>query len=82
MRRSGRTTRLIDVAIQELFTKGWTVPVDHHSSFTCEERTMNKRMSRIMIDRLRNEHHMEEGKHFIAARDKRLGLVKFELKTK
>lgn len=67
-RQSGRSTRIIDACIQELFETGKTCPQDHYWD---EKRTIhqnieaNKRLIQIIFNRLHDEHHN----------------VQFELKT-
>lgn len=57
MRASGRTTRLVDQAIQELFTKGSTTFMDHHFG---ENPKQHRRACEfgfdILLKRLASEH--------------------------
>lgn len=58
MRRSGRTTRLIDAYVQELFTKGEVVVLDHwwpgkediESPYKANNHIFHKFMDRMMVD--------------------------------
>jgi hypothetical protein len=59
MRRSGRTTRLIDTAIQELFTTGETQPMPHMDVPLNRWYREQKRMVDILMRRLRMEHRVE-----------------------
>lgn len=54
-RRSGRTTRIIDQAIQDLFNNGSTLVLDHHRTEKMDERTF-----KIFLKRLHNEHQIVE----------------------
>lgn len=51
IRRSGKTTRLIDKYIQELFTGEEIHPTDHYID-TYHPYTSMERMSRYLIDRI------------------------------
>jgi len=53
-RMSGRTTRGIDAAIQELFKKGEVVLRDHHENGKNDR--MNARFSELFEARFRREH--------------------------
>lgn len=53
MRASGQTTRLVDEAIQTLFTTGSVVCKDHHDNSRSHTRLML-----IVVDRLQQEHGM------------------------
>lgn len=63
-RRSGRTTRIIDEAIQELFVKGKCVVKDHHYGLDCNShRKANTFTFRILLRRLELEHgHLDQFK--------------------
>jgi hypothetical protein len=60
MRRSGRTTRLIDAYVQELFTKGEVVVLDHwcwwfgkediESVYKANMHIFHRFMDRMMVD--------------------------------
>ena len=50
-RATGRTTRLIDYYIQELFIKGEILVKDHDST-----RDIDRRLFRLVFNRLSNEH--------------------------
>jgi len=58
-RRSGRTTRCADQAIQTLFEKGYVYLIDHHDT---------ERMSKYLLDiverRLDREHRLVRGVHY------------------
>ena len=51
MRKSGRTTRIVDEAIQTLFTKGRVYVRDHHSTLK-----MDRYCYDIVVRRLHSEH--------------------------
>lgn len=53
MRRSGRTTRLADNCIQELFTKGYTICRDHYT----ESELPSRLLFDIVVRRLNSEHN-------------------------
>lgn len=53
MRRSGRTTRLVDWAIQQLFSGNTVTIADHHESFDNQ-----KRLVKLVANRLQNEHNV------------------------
>jgi hypothetical protein len=55
MRRSGQTTREIDAAIQELFTKGKIVVGDHHGT-----READRHQFMGILGRMAHEHPNEE----------------------
>lgn len=64
MRRTGRTTRQIDQAIQELFTTGKTELVPHwFESYKEAMQQERSRMAKIMWQRLTLEHGMNKD-HF------------------
>lgn len=69
LRRTGRTTRLIDKAIQDFFTKGKAVLVDHHSS-----HDSNMYLLRRFLKRLVDEHNLE------ARYDFEINYADFEIK--
>jgi hypothetical protein len=50
-RRDGNTTRLVDNAIQTLFTKGRCLLIDHHRT-----RAANEHALRILKERIEREH--------------------------
>jgi hypothetical protein len=72
-RRSGRTTRLIDEAIQYLFTNDTVLLVDHINS-----TEMSKHMLDRVVRRLYNEHRMTDKQFKITNEGgyKRITLVK------
>ena len=51
-RSTGRTTRLVDYYIQQLFDKKLIFPKDHYNTWSENQNLMNK-----IICRLHNEHH-------------------------
>lgn len=51
-RSTGRTTRLVDHYIQELFTKGEAIIIDHFNT-----RNENKELAKKVLNRLNNEHN-------------------------
>lgn len=51
--RTGRTTRLADDYIQQLFSEGFVVVRDHHTS----GRSGHEHLFSIIFNRLKNEHH-------------------------
>lgn len=53
MRKSGRTTRLVDGLVQELFNTGFCYVEDHYGSILA-----NKMILRKLLDRLDLEHHL------------------------
>lgn len=55
-RRSGRTTRLADQYIQELFEKGEVVVIDHHGPTKEEAAAMSEFLTRIILRRISFEH--------------------------
>lgn len=57
-RMTGQTTRLIDEAIQILFTNGSVIPEDHYypGIKKVDHLRLNKRMVRIICRRLDSEH--------------------------
>jgi hypothetical protein len=50
MRRSGQTTRLIDEAIQTLFTEGTVRIVDHHGTRMASELMFQTFMRRLSLE--------------------------------
>jgi len=54
LRATGRTTRLIDHYVQELFKKGRVVLKDHHKDGSSVPA--NERLSSIFEDRMNREH--------------------------
>lgn len=50
-RRTGRTTRIIDQCVQEFFTQGYTICLDHHPSDRMSEYVLNR-----VVHRLSSEH--------------------------
>ena len=52
-RRSGNTTRQIDNAVQELFTKGETKIIDHHGGNLSNDLFFNR-----LVNRLKSEHRV------------------------
>jgi len=54
MRCSGRTTRIVDEAIQTLFTTGEVKAEDHYDSLNA-----NRMVFRLIMDRLRHEHGLD-----------------------
>lgn len=50
-RRSGRTTRIADRCVQEFFKEGYTICVDHHSTFKAHKYLLD-----IVRRRLSREH--------------------------
>jgi hypothetical protein len=54
-RRSGRTTRIVDKLIQNLFTDGFVVCQDHYPSHDMELYVMRKILQRLNI-----EHHIAD----------------------
>lgn len=59
-RRTGRSTRIIDSAIQRLFFTGKTKVVDHHSSDQANNSTLHKTITRLI-----SEHQLTMGVDFI-----------------
>jgi len=55
MRRSGRTTRLIDEAVQALFNNGSVVVYDHHPTKRADERLFE-----MLLERLSREHEINK----------------------
>ena len=53
--RVGNTTRLIDMFVQDFFTKGECVIYDHHNTRQSRERVFN-----LVLQRLNREHHITE----------------------
>ncbi len=62
MRRSGRTTRGVDEAIQELFTCGDVTWVDHAAD---QEKLAQIHGGKILLRRLEIEHNLVSGKNLI-----------------
>jgi len=66
MRRSGRTTRIVDEAIQTLFTKGEVTICDHYYGDKFQDRVESEASHRranefafnILMRRLRLEHDL------------------------
>lgn len=58
-RRTGRTTRIVDAAIQELFKTGKCTVVDHFGGTHLEARRASMRAFEIVIDRLYREHDFQ-----------------------
>ena len=50
MRRTGRSTRLVDKYIQELFTTGLAVVLDHHHSNEADYDLLNRVAKRMSIE--------------------------------
>ncbi len=76
-RQSGRTTRLADNCIQEIFTKGFTICRDHFASIE-----MNLYLFDIVYDRLRREHQFSLGRLIINRNDKYITTKEWESKIK
>lgn len=55
-RKTGRTTRLVDKYIQELFEKRgeWILVADHYSTITATQLLIHRIQSRVM-----HEHHIQ-----------------------
>lgn len=53
VRQTGRTTRLADKYIQQLFSEGFVEVKDHHTS----GRSGHEHLFSIIFNRLKNEHH-------------------------
>lgn len=53
-RGTGRTTRLADKAIQDLFTDGFCIVQDHYN----EDRVYSRFLMDIILARLEAEHHI------------------------
>lgn len=63
-RRSGRTTRIIDAAVQEFFTEGAVTTIDHFYSDRAGMVEMNKYCTGRIVRRLEMEHEMKLNEHF------------------
>lgn len=67
IRHTGRSTRLVDQYIQELFNKGEVIVTDHHNTRMADEFTF-----KTMINRLKSEHlHLFENNKIKLKHDKR-----------
>lgn len=69
-RRSGRTTRQIDDAIQRLFTQGSIeIPIDHSQA-----RVANQSLYRRLVNRLHSEHQgmwaVDRNKIYVKSKDR------------
>lgn len=74
-RRSGRTTKMLDSAIQLFFTQGSVMIRDHHDGGA--SRSANTRMVRMFEERLEREHGLacvNYGRHLVDS-----GAVRFTL---
>lgn len=63
-RRTGRTTRMADACIQELFKQGYTVIRDHHGT-----RESHRMLFSIIEKRLKIEHHTFDVDRLIYRKD-------------
>ena len=61
MRRSGRTTRIVDEAVQEFFTNKKVLCADHYSE---DGKESSRRIQKMIVSRLQFEHSLREGKDF------------------
>ena len=76
MRRSGRTTRIVDAAIQELFNKGEVIVSDHHYDGRESHILASEFAADTLIMRLKIEHsHVL----FKITKDEKIGLCKIKL---
>lgn len=58
-RRSGRTTRLVDKAIQDLFTTGMARIVDHYPSHLADKQLLYLVMRRLELEHYNAAQHVE-----------------------
>lgn len=56
VRRSGRTTRIIDNMVQQFFENGYVHVFDHHSI----SNDNLSRIQKIFLDRLKREHQIDK----------------------
>lgn len=62
-RRTGRSTRMIDEMVQQLFSQGYTVVCDHAHKVDVHGRAENMALSHtedILFSRLYREHHFRK----------------------
>ena len=76
-RRTGRTTRLIDKAIQDLFNNGKVLLLDHYQENEKIRHSLSERMARFIKIRLKTEHQHEL---FILMKDRESHLMFVVLK--
>lgn len=74
LRRTGRTTRLVDIYIQDLFTKNECRCLDHYQYGSHREANLN--LMRRVTKRLEFEHGLLPGIHFA------VNVQKFEIRLK
>lgn len=66
MRKSGRTTKLVNEAIDEFFNKGFVLLVDHHwdNKQDMQPLKQNQHIKEVFMRRLYNEHTLIVEKHY------------------
>lgn len=57
LRRTGRTTRIVDAAIQTLFEAGIVKIMDHDFDFRLSDNKRNNEVLQLVVNRIRNEHN-------------------------
>ena len=77
-RRVGNTTRLVDNCVQVLFTEGYVICLDHYYQDRETVINLSKRMAKIVVGRLIEEHNLSVEKHFKVFQNKDL-LFQIEL---
>lgn len=81
-RRTGRSTRIIDEAIQYLFQNGTVDVLDHSIPDSTFELTykLSKRLTHIILDRLSHEHNLNSKEHLKVYRVPKGNIMRIELK--
>lgn len=57
-RRKGQTTRLIDKAIQALFTTGTCITIDHYNTTETNRSMFHSVMCRLLTEHFKSEHRL------------------------
>lgn len=74
MRQSGRTTRIVDAAVQEFFEKGVVKLRDHDYGNEELVQRLSRKLQKRVSERLRFEHKLINGVHFKMQFDNGTGL--------
>lgn len=78
LRRTGRTTRLVDQLVQDFFTTGRAVVLDHwwHGKQDMGEVQSKEYILNVFLRRLKFEHDIEPRKHLKV--DPKTGIVELK----
>ena len=70
MRRKGRSTRIADRAIQDLFTNGNCLIRDHWHSYEADRILLNR-----VLDRLKLEHYIDESHMSVSFDNRKISIT-------